>query len=232
MDFNIKENNYLISMTPYNSIIEAGYVIGLNSNSNVLDLCCGYGEMLKIWNEQFGIRGVGVDVCEEFILTGTQRLADNSDIELVQGDVLQYHTDKKFDVVSMCGIGDLFGGIEENIAILEKYVKPNGKLVIAECLLKNDNAPQALIDFEGNLYTLDEINNIFNRRGYYITYFSTGTNTEWEHYIAWDARRTIQKIQENPNDAASRVWLNKWYQIYFKYRRNYEGWGFFVIEHI
>ena len=232
MDFNIKENNYLISMTPRNSIIEAGYVIGLNNNSNVLDLCCGYGEMLKIWNEQFGAKGIGVDVCEEFILTSTQRLADNSDIELVQGDVLQYHADKKFDVVSMCGIGDLFGGIEENIAILEKYVKPNGKLVIAECFLKNDNAPQELIDFEGKLYTLDEINNIFNSRGYYITYFSTGTNAEWERYIAWDARRTIQKIQENPSDAVAKAWLNKWYQMYFKYRRNYEGWGFFVIEHI
>lgn len=48
MGFNVKENNYLIGMTPYNSIIEAGHILGLNSSSNVLDLCCGYGEMLKI----------------------------------------------------------------------------------------------------------------------------------------------------------------------------------------
>lgn len=45
-----------------------------------------------------------------FIKLGTQHLSDNSNIKLVQSDILQYHTDKKFDVVSMCGIGELFGG--------------------------------------------------------------------------------------------------------------------------
>lgn len=232
MDFNIKENNYLISMTPYNSIIEAGYILGLNSSSNVLDLCCGYGEMLKIWNEYFNIQGIGIEICAEFIKTGTQRLSDNSNIKLVQSDILQYHTDKKFDVVSMCGIGELFGGIDKNISILEQYAKPNGKLVIAECFLKSATAPKELIDFEGTLHTLDKINTIFNNRGYYITYFSTGTNAEWERYIAWDARKTIQQIRKNPNDNDARKWLQKWYQIYFKYRREYEGWGFFVLERV
>lgn len=120
MDFNVKENNYLISMTPYSKIVEAGYILGLNNDSIVLDLCCGYGEMLKIWNEHFNIQGVGVDICTEFIKLGTQRLSDNSNIKLVQSDILQYHTDKKFDVVSMCGIGELFGGIDKNISILER----------------------------------------------------------------------------------------------------------------
>lgn len=230
MDFNIKENNYLINMAPYNSIIEAGYVMGLNSNSTVLDLCCGYGEMLRIWNEHFNIKGIGVDICEEFIKTGTQRLTDNSDIKLVQGDILQYHTDQKFDVVSLCG--EVFGGIDKTISILEQYVKADGKLILGECFLNDDTAPKELIEFEGTLHTLDEINKIFNSRGYYITYFSTGTNAEWEHYIAWDARKTIQRIRQNPKDTASKEWLQKWYQMYFKYRRKYEGWGFFVLERI
>ncbi len=232
MDFNVKENHYLISMTPYNSIVEAGHIMELNSNSTVLDLCCGYGEMLRIWNEHFNIHGVGVDICTEFIQTGIHRLANNPDIKLIQDNVLNYHTDKKFDVVSMCGIGDLFGGIDENISIVEQYMKPDGKLVIAECFLKSDTAPKELIDFEGNLHTLDEINNIFNSRGYYITYFSTGTNAEWERYVAWDARRTIQNLRKNPEDTTSKEWLHKWYQMYFIYRRKYEGWGCFVLERI
>ncbi len=111
-------------------------------------------------------------------------------------------------------------------------VNPNGKLVIAECFLKNDTAPKELIDFEGNLHTLDEINNIFNSRGYYITYFSTGTNAEWERYVAWDARKTIQNLRKNPENTTSKEWLHKWYQMYFMYRRKYEGWGFFVLERI
>lgn len=33
----------------------------------MLDLCCGYGEMLKIWYEAFGIQGIGVDIYGKFI---------------------------------------------------------------------------------------------------------------------------------------------------------------------
>ena len=55
----LKENEYLISMTPIERIVEIGYSAGMSSGSAVLDLCCGYGEMLKIWHEAFDIKGIG-----------------------------------------------------------------------------------------------------------------------------------------------------------------------------
>ena len=51
------ENKYLISMTPADKIIEAGTVLGLDEKCSVLDLCCGYGEMLKLWAENFSVQG-------------------------------------------------------------------------------------------------------------------------------------------------------------------------------
>ena len=46
-----EERKYLISMVPIERIVELGYNLGLDKNKSVLDLCCGYGTMLKVWNE-------------------------------------------------------------------------------------------------------------------------------------------------------------------------------------
>ena len=67
---NINESQFLISMTPIDGILEIGLFSGMNNSAAVLDLCCGYGEMLKIWHDAFGIQGVGVDICGDFIQKG------------------------------------------------------------------------------------------------------------------------------------------------------------------
>ena len=94
MDLN-NENNYLISMTSADKIIEAGTILGLNEKSNVLDLCCGYGEMLKLWAEKFSIKGIGVVLCSEYIEVGTQRLIESriqDKITLKVADAQKYTT--------------------------------------------------------------------------------------------------------------------------------------------
>ena len=85
----INESHFLISMTPIDGILEIGLFSGMNNSSTVLDLCCGYGEMLKIWNEAFGIHGIGVDICGEFIRQGQKRLAEYgiTDVTLIESDI-------------------------------------------------------------------------------------------------------------------------------------------------
>lgn len=45
----LEDNAYLISMVPVEELLRFGYEIGLNQNSKVLDLCCGYGTVLKVY---------------------------------------------------------------------------------------------------------------------------------------------------------------------------------------
>ena len=70
----VEDNAHLISMVPVEELVRFGYEIGLNENCKVLDLCCGYGTLLKVWSETFGITGVGVDTCQEFLSIGRERL--------------------------------------------------------------------------------------------------------------------------------------------------------------
>lgn len=226
----IESSQHLISMTPVEKLVEIGYTSGMNSNMSVLDLCCGYGEMLKIWNEAFGIKGTGVDICKEFIDEGKKRLetAGIKDISLICADVLEWVNDIKYDFTCLCG--EEFGGIESTIHLLEKYIKPGGKLIIGTRYSRVADTPAELIEFEGETLSLNTIYNIFYANGYFITSMATDTQNEWERYIMWSARRNLVAYKNNSDGPSRFEWCKKWYETYFGFRRDYEGYGTFVIE--
>jgi hypothetical protein len=46
----------------------------------------------------------------------------------------------------------------------------------------------------------------------------------------WSARRNLASCKSNPEDPERFDWCKKWYEAYFGFRREYEGYGTFVIE--
>ena len=138
--------------------------------------------------------------------------------------------DEKFDYV--CLSGEDFGGFQGTIELLEKYVKPNGKLIIGTRYSKVDNPPQELIEFEGETLSLIEINRIVRSKDYYITSMAADTLAEWERYIMWSAKRHLNDLRKSPENQLLREWCDKWYDMYFNYRRPYEGYVTMVIEKI
>ena len=226
-----EESSYLIGMLSLDDIIRFGYSIGLNEESKVLDQCCGYGEILKIWNEAFGISGTGVDICNEFISAGKKRLSESgiSKIRLIEGNVLSYFDDEKYDVV-ICS--ETFNTIEYTLRMGEKYLKESGILVYHKVYSKVPDPPQELLDFEGEVLPLQELNKEFNRLGYYITNMASDSVSDWERYIMWSARRNIEAYRKNTADTAAKEWMDKWYRMYFDYRRPYQGQALFGLEKI
>lgn len=226
----MNESQFLISMTPVNGIVEIGLFSGMNNSSTVLDLCCEYGEMLKIWHEAFGIQGIGVDICGEFIRKGRERLVEQgiTDVTLVESDIFQWSSNEKYDYA--CLSGEEFGGLQNTILLLEKFVKAGGKLIIGTRFSKVENPPQELIDFEGELLSLNQINNIFQLNGYFITAMVSDTHNEWERYIMWSARRHLEELRKDTKNLSQLEWCRKWYDMYFRLRRPLEGYATFVIE--
>jgi len=227
-----EDEKYLVNMVSADDIIRFGYSVGLNENSRVLDLCCGYGTMLKIWREVFGISGVGVDRDANFIEVGRSRLPDDR-VDLICGDVLQYSDMEKCDVV-VCtelsaGLFDSFGA---GIAFLERFLKPCGTTVFGRLFSEIPNPPQELIDFDGSLPTLHEIYTEAKQYGYLITSMTSGGTASWERYITRDSKISLEKLRKNPDDVKWAAWTEKWHRIYCDYRRPYEGWALFGIERL
>ena len=190
----------------------------------------GYGEMLKVWNQTFGCTGTGIDICSEFISIGKERLEREHirGVTLIEHDALTWGTSEKFDYVCLCG--EEFGGFESTINLLQKYAKPNGKLVIGTRFSKVDPPPAELSDFEGETLSLQTINGIIRKNHYFITSVASDTDAEWERYIMWSARRHLDNVRNNPNDENGRAWCDKWYDTYFGFRRQFEGYVTLVLE--
>lgn len=225
----IEDNQYLISMVPTQEILRVGYELGLNENSKVLDLCCGYGTVLKVWNEAFGILGVGVDICKDFIHTGKKRLKESNidSVKLIHKNVTKYKDDTKYDIV-ICS--ETIDSIENTFQLGEKFLKKDGTLLYQKVFSTVPDVPKELDEFDGGVFPLTELNKIFNDLGYYITHFATGTENDWNRYYTWSVRRDINKLRKKPNNQEQKERVDYWNYMHFKYRMPFENQALFGLQ--
>ncbi|MCI9539283.1 MAG: class I SAM-dependent methyltransferase [Eubacterium sp.] len=228
----LDDNAHLISMVSVEELLRFGYELGLKEGDTVLDLCCGYGTLLKVWNEAFRICGTGVDLNEEFLSVGRDRMQKNkiSDIALICGDVTTYQDNEKYDVV-ICS--ETISSISETLLLGEKFLKAGGVLGYQKLYSKIENPPQELVDFDEEVLTLSELNDIFNQQGFQMISMASDNMGMWERYVLnWSGKRDLLQLSQNENDKNLRSWVQKWYNMYFKYRRQYEGQALFGLQRI
>ena len=111
----------------------------------------------------------------------------------------------------------------------EKFLKDGGILGYIGTYSKIPNPPKELMDFEGELLQLSELNKIFRELGYCLISMAGDTNAMWEHYaVNWHggAKNAVEALRKDINDD----WVNKWERMYFDYRRPYQGQALFGLE--
>lgn len=219
----IEDNAHLISMVPVEELLRLGYEIGLQPDMEVLDLCCGYGTLLKVWREAFGIAGTGVDREKEFLDAGARRLqAHGIDrVRLICGDVTTWRDDARYDVV-ICS--ETIGSIGDTLALGARFLKPGGTLCYQKLYAKVSDPPQPLLDFDGEVLPLSELNRRFEALGWTLTAMAGDTPGMWERYaVHWCGRR-------NREQHADPAWIRLWNDMYFDYRRPYEGQAMFALK--
>ena len=132
----IDDNKHIIGMVSVDEILRFGYEVGLNENSKVLDLTYGYGTILKVWSEAFGISGVVVERSEDFAAKGRERLKKagvDDKIKIVCDDKRKYTDIEKYDLV-ICTVGtQILQGkslefINEIFVLGEKFLIDGGML--------------------------------------------------------------------------------------------------------
>ena len=224
------DTNFIWNITSIEGIVKTGISLELRENASVLDLCCGYGTMLKIWAEAFGITGVGVDQYQPAVDAGRSRLkeAGIDSVTLIQNDVLQYADANKYDVV--CCTETMDGDMPKTLSMCERYLKPGGKIVHCHIYTKIPNPPKELTDFEGELPTLYELYSRYRSLGYYVVNIVGDTAGAWDSYISREGKQLVNKLREDQNDMRTAEWYEKWYRIYLEYRRPFEGQAMFVLE--
>ena len=149
----MEDNAHLISMVPVEELLRFGYEIGLKPGMKVLDLCCGYGTVLKIWRESFDVYGVGVDREKSFLDIGAERLEKQGidNVLLVHEDVTKYQDETQYDVV-ICS--ETIDSIKNTFSLGRRFLKPGGILCYQKLYAKVSDPPQELIDFDGEVLPL------------------------------------------------------------------------------
>ena len=233
----IDSSSHLISMTSVELIIEMGSVLGLDTTSRILDLCCGYGEMLRLLAEHYGSHGTGVEISEEFVSAGRKRIERSGlsgRLRLECQDARTWPA-SGFDVACLVGEQGVFGGFRNTMTALFERVHARGKVVIGTPYFTHDEAPQELIDFEGPLETEKQIFEHVKGNGCIVTFIGRGTRDGWDRYISWSTRRHLAAYRGEsiPEEKQKRYdWMHRWHEVYLNLRMEHEGWAIYVIERV
>jgi 2-polyprenyl-3-methyl-5-hydroxy-6-metoxy-1,4-benzoquinol methylase len=97
--------------------------------NKVLEVGCGNGNF-TIFLAQQCEQVIGIDINREYVNIAKKRLAKQSGVTLIQGDVTKLETENKFDTIVML---DVLEHIENDVIILQqlnKLLTSGGKLII------------------------------------------------------------------------------------------------------
>ena len=241
----IEDNKHLIGMVSVDEILRFGYEAGLNENSRVLELTYGYGTISKVWSEAFGISGVVVEGHPDFAARGRERLKQagvDDKIKIVCENWHKYADAEKYDLI-ICTHGTAVPQgksseyIKNTFSLGEKFLKKGGILAYIGTYSKIPNPPQELMDFEGELLQLSELNNIFNDLGYYLICMAGDMDSMWEHYAIngfanGNEKRERDVLIENPDDKEIKQSIDHWNRMYFEFRRPYQRQALFGLVKI
>ncbi|HKR11048.1 MAG TPA: bifunctional demethylmenaquinone methyltransferase/2-methoxy-6-polyprenyl-1,4-benzoquinol methylase UbiE [Pyrinomonadaceae bacterium] len=102
------------------------------SNSRVLDVACGTGDLSRTLFEITGARVVGTDFCRPMLTIAAGKIS--SQIPLIEGDALRLpFRSGSFDAVTIAfGLRNL-SSVEDGLAELCRVLKPGGWVAVLEC---------------------------------------------------------------------------------------------------
>jgi SAM-dependent methyltransferase len=226
----------LINPTSHEKVLTAGRYAGLQPGHRVIDFGCGFGEVLALWAENFGISGVGIDVRQYACERARQKLNERrlSDrLEIVQGSGAVYQFEPgAFDAAACIGATFIWGGFQQAIQSMRQAVRPGGKLVIGEAFWSKSTVPPEFAQEQTGICTELQLVQQAHQERYDILYMVRASQDDWTRYEASNWYGLLQWIENNP-DHPERTQVIEHLRAsqdeYFRYGQEHFGWAIFVL---
>ncbi len=239
--FNITESAHRIHnpFTP-EKFAALGSALRLKTETKILDLGSGSGEMLCTWARDYRITGTGVDMSQLFTEQAKLRakeLGVADKVKFIHGDAAGYVSDEKVGVAACVGATWIGGGVAGTIKLLERSLNNGGIILIGEPYWRQlppteTIAKECFANSISDFLILPELLASFGQLGYDVVEMVLADQDGWDRYEAakWLTMRLW--LEANPNDELAkevRTKLTSEPKHYAAYTREYLGWGVFAI---
>lgn len=219
-----------------------GEICETSTDTEILDLACGKGELLCQWTARYGAVGTGVELDESFVSDARARAVelDVADrLAFVRGDAAEYPvSDHDADVAACLGASWIGGGFLGTLRLLaEAATDESGLLLVGEPYWIESPPPEAveaLADGDRDRYgTLPTLFDRASEGGFELLEMILANGDTWDRYEATQWKTIDDWLRENPDDQdadAIREQRDENRRRYLRYGRKYFGWGVFVFR--
>ena len=238
--FNITESAHRIHnpITP-EKLATLGAALRLESETRVLDLGSGSGEMLCTWARDHAITGTGIDMSRLFTEQARLRAVEldvTDRVKFIHADAAGYISDEKVGVAACVGATWIAGGVAGTIELLARSLRTGGIILIGEPYWRqlpptDDVAKKCLAGSISDFLTLPELLASFGRFGYDVVEMVLADQDGWDRYEAAKWLTMRRWLEANPDDELAkevRTQLSSEPERYAAYTREYLGWGVFA----
>ncbi len=226
----------LVNPTSPEKILTVGRVLGLKEGDRVIDFGSGYGEMLALWAQHFGISGIGIDLREKACERARRKMAEDGladRIQIVCGNAAEYPFEAHaFDAAACIGASFIWNGYRPALRKLKEAIKPNGKVAIGEPYWRTTAVPPEYSRNE-TVHTEYELLRIAREERFDFEYVVRAGHDDWDHYEAGNWRGLVRWIDENPDHPERQQVIEHLHQSqdeYTRYAREYFGWAIYVLN--
>lgn len=235
--FDIAERDLeLLNPTSPDKVIEVGRMLGLAPGVRVVEFGSGYGEVLALWAEEYGITGVGVEVRakahERALRKIEQRgLADRITLHLGDGAAFAVE-EHSFDVACCIGATFIWGDFAQALPPLRRAAKPTGRIAVGEPYWRTSQIPPAYAQHHATLLTETQILEACRAEQLELGGIVRGTEQDWDQYESANWHGVLAWLGENPDHPARDemlAWLHQSQSERLGSAREFLGWAVYVL---
>jgi len=214
-------------------------VLDLQPGQRVLDIACGFGEVLLGFAKRHGVSGVGVDISPYAVRRAEARkarTAPDADVAFVEIGGADYRPDAPFDVVMCIGASWIWNGCEGTLTALKGLVRPGGLIVAGEPYWKQE-PPEPYLTVAGltaDLFpTLAGYHDIALGQGTTLVWMRGVTVQDWDRYEMLQSASFDRFVRAHPDDPDLEEIRAKFLPLrdaYLRWGRDCLGFAFWVLR--